>query len=83
MPSVFKSATKLVLLMFAFSICAIIGFIAYKNSQSEVVVGSLVWVFTTSAGALFWFYFKNSTTNSSTEWGDLEKEIALSKKEWV
>ncbi len=65
--NIFNSATKMVLLMFAATICAIVTYLAIKNSQSEIVVGSLIGVFTTSTGALFGFYFKNSTTNSSTE----------------
>jgi len=67
MGNIFKSATKLVLLMFATALCLIVGYLAYKNSQSEVVIGALVGVFTTSTWALFGFYFKNSKTNSDTE----------------
>jgi len=67
MGDVFKSATKITLLLFAVTICLATSYVVVRNFSDKDVVTAMLGVFNMGIGLVFWFYFRNSTTDSESE----------------
>ena len=67
MKDLLSSATKITLLLFAITICITTTYLVVKSWENAEIVMWFVAIFNMSIGLVFWFYFRNSTTNSETE----------------
>ncbi len=67
MGNVFKSATKITLLLFAITACVTTTYIVARNFGDKDVITAMIGVFNMGIGLVFGFYFRNSTTNSEQE----------------
>jgi len=65
---ILKSATKITLLLFTFTICIAVNYIIFTNSTNETVITTFLTVFNMTVWAVFGHYFKLSKTTSETEW---------------
>lgn len=78
MNDIFKSATRIVLLVLIVTLCGVTAFITIKNSEKSEVVTGILSVFSMVASSTVAFYFKNSGSNSENE--KSEKGIQYEEK---
>lgn len=78
MKEIFKSATRIVLIVLVLTLCVMMGYVVAKNADKPEVVTQVLSIFSMVASSTVAFYFKSNNSNAQNE--HLTKGIQTTEK---